>query len=60
MFVKFCMERGMVQLCSWSSVWRGHNAVEIEAIADCEGLSLAIEWCRRKVVVADRVGCDHV
>ena len=44
-------DKGEVLLTAWSYISKGSDAEEIEALACREGLKLAVEWCKQRLIL---------
>ena len=44
-------DKGEVLLTAWSHISKGSDAEGIEALACREGLKLAVEWCKQRLIL---------
>ena len=44
-------DKGRVLLTAWSYISKGSDVEEIEALACREGLKLAVEWCKQRLIL---------
>jgi len=49
--VVFRDDKGGILLTAWSYMSKGSDAEEIEALACREGLKLAVEWCKQRLIL---------